>query len=69
MYMVGTVSTSSLALFLIVATTLKFSALHLAELGAWLYPPLTASSWSSTVGYTFLETTSPKFNYFSNSNS
>ena len=45
--MAGTVSTSSLALFLIVATT--FSALFLAELGAWLCSPLTGSSWSPTV--------------------
>ena len=45
--MAGTVSTSSLTLLLIVTTA--FSALHLAELGAWLCSPLTASSWSSTI--------------------
>ena len=45
--MAGTVSTSSLALFLIAATT--FLALFLVELGAWLCSPLTASSWSLTV--------------------
>ena len=42
MYMAGTVLTSSLALFHILATT--FSALHLAELGAWFGSPLAASS-------------------------
>ena len=36
MYITGTVSMSSLAPFLIVATT--FSVLHLAELGTWLCP-------------------------------
>ena len=36
MYMAGTVSTSSLASFRIVTTT--FSALHLADLRAWLCP-------------------------------
>ena len=46
MYMAGTVSTSSLALFRIVATT--FSALHLVE-RHMVMSPLTASSWSATV--------------------
>ena len=45
MYMVGTVSTISLALFMLWPPPF-LHCIYVAELGTWL---LTASSWSSTV--------------------